>query len=72
MYGLGADPSHPPVVHWGSPGHLLGTMAHVVEFLDLPSLRRVGIDFGACKWMDAYDVYSCIYMDTTNPPTPIS
>jgi len=48
VYGLGADPRHPPIVHWGSPGHLLGALAHVVEFLDLQVLRDAGIDFGAC------------------------
>ncbi len=50
VYGLGADPSHPPIVHWGSPGYMLGTMAHIVEFLDLPALRRTGLDFALGYW----------------------
>lgn len=50
MYGLGADPRHPPVVHWGSPGHLLGTFAHLVEYMDMDALRKLGIDFGLQYW----------------------
>jgi len=50
VYGLGADPRHPPVVHWGTPGHLLGTVAHVAEYLDIDFLRRIGLDFGLQYW----------------------
>lgn len=50
VYGLGADPQRPPLVRWGSVGHMLSSVAHVVEFLDLPSLKRAGLTFGLHYW----------------------
>ena len=50
VYGLGADPAHPPVVHWGSPGYMLGVMAHVLEFMDMKAVRAWGLDFKLGCW----------------------
>lgn len=50
VYGLGADLHAPPLVHWGSVGHVLTLLAHVVEFADLPWLRKYGLDFGLAYW----------------------